>query len=116
MNIEETSIRVWDLPTRVFHWSLVVLTVLALITSEADGVLFWAHLAAGYGIMGLVVFRLVWGIVGTRHARFSDFVRRWAVGREHMMQTARLSSSRFVGHTPAGGWMIIALLVWCWRC
>ncbi|MDA1088982.1 MAG: cytochrome b/b6 domain-containing protein [Proteobacteria bacterium] len=114
IKIKKEPVRVWDLPTRVFHWTLAVLVVFALITSEAEGGLFWTHLAAGYGVMGLVVFRLVWGVIGTRHARFTDFVRPWAVVRDHIKAMLRSSLSRSmagsVGHTPAGGWMIIALL------
>lgn len=107
---EKESIRVWDLPTRVFHWTLLVLALLAWITSEAEGNLFWTHLAAGYGVMGLVVFRLAWGVIGTPHARFTDFVRPWSVVREHTAEMLRFSPSPFVGHTPAGGWMIVAQL------
>ncbi|MDA0306325.1 MAG: hypothetical protein O3B76_08575 [Proteobacteria bacterium] len=68
------TIQVWDRPTRVFHWSLVVLVILGLVTSEAEGVLFWTHLAAGYGVLGLLVFRIFWGFLGTRHARFAEFL------------------------------------------
>lgn len=109
-SIDNQTVRVWDLPTRVFHWSLAVLALLAWITSEAEGALFWTHLAAGYGIMGLVVFRLVWGLIGTRHARFTDFVRPWSVVRNHTAEMLRFTPTRFIGHTPAGGWMIVALL------
>ncbi|NQU61903.1 MAG: cytochrome b/b6 domain-containing protein [Rhodospirillales bacterium] len=109
-SIEKETIRVWDMPTRVFHWTLGVLALLAWITAEAEGTLFWTHLAAGYGVLGLVVFRLAWGVIGTRHARFTDFVRPWPVVRDHTKAMLRFSPSRFVGHTPAGGWMIVALL------
>ncbi len=112
---EETDIakktgRVWDLPTRVFHWSLAILVLLAWVTSEAEGALFWTHLATGYGVMGLVVFRLAWGVAGTRHARFSDFLYPWSVVRTHMKEMLQPAPARFLGHTPAGGWMIVILL------
>ncbi|MBT3306656.1 MAG: cytochrome B [Alphaproteobacteria bacterium] len=104
------SIKVWDLPTRAFHWSLLTLAILAWITSEAEGTLFWTHLAAGYGVMGLIVFRLVWGVIGTRHARFSQFVRPWRVVVTHVRKLLSPSPAPFLGHTPPGGWMIVALL------
>ncbi|NQV83577.1 MAG: cytochrome b/b6 domain-containing protein [Rhodospirillales bacterium] len=107
---EAPSIKVWDMPTRAFHWSVLTLAVLAWITSEAEGALFWTHLAAGYGVMGLIVFRLVWGVIGTRHARFHQFVRPWRVVRTHIQELRSFSPAPFLGHTPPGGWMIIALL------
>ncbi|MDH5748999.1 MAG: cytochrome b/b6 domain-containing protein [Rhodospirillales bacterium] len=105
-----TSIRVWDLPTRVFHWTLVVLVVLGWITGEAGDELFWTHLGVGYAVLALVVFRLAWGVLGTRHARFSDFVHPWPAVRDQALSLLRLSPSRHVGHNPLGGWMIVALL------
>lgn len=104
-------IRVWDFPTRLFHWSLVVMVALAYVTSEAEGAWFWIHLAAGYGILGLVVFRGFWGFLGTRYARFANFVRPWPVVREHIGEMLRFQPSPSLGHTPPGGWMIVALLV-----
>ena len=104
------SIKVWDLPTRIFHWSLVVLALLAWITSEADGALFRTHLWTGYGVMGLIVFRLIWGFIGTRHPRFSKFIHPWPVVRKHLRDLLSQSPAPSLGHTPAGGWMIAALL------
>lgn len=109
MNREPTIV-VWDLPTRIFHWSLLALVALAFATSETEGFWFDLHLAAGYGVIALVVFRLAWGFVGTRYARFSEFVRPWAAVRAHAADVLRLSPSRYVGHNPLGGWMILGLL------
>lgn len=107
---EKPTVVVWDLPVRVFHWALLAMTVLAFATAEAEGAWFVLHLAAGYGVMALVVFRLAWGFVGTRYARFHEFVRPWPVVREHVANVLRLRPARFVGHNPLGGWMIVALL------
>lgn len=107
---DKPTIVVWDLPVRIFHWTLVVATVLAFATSEAGGAWFVLHLVAGYAVMALVVFRIAWGFVGTRHARFRDFVRPWVVVRAHAADVLRLRPARFVGHNPLGGWMILALL------
>lgn len=107
---EKQAIRVWDLPVRVFHWSLVAMIALAFATSEAKGFLFKLHLAAGYAVIGLVAFRLAWGIVGTRYARFASFVRPWPTVRRHALDVLGLRPARFIGHNPLGGWMIVALL------
>ncbi len=105
------TLKVWDLPTRVFHWSLVAFSILAWITSEADGALFWLHLWAGYAVMGLATFRLIWGVIGTRHARFTAFIRSWPDVRSHIRKLLSPSPAPSLGHTPPGGWMIALLLV-----
>jgi len=107
---EKRTILVWDLPVRVFHWSLVAMIALAFATSEAKGFLFKLHFAAGYAVIGLVAFRLAWGLAGTRHARFAAFVQAWPEVRRHALDVLRLKPARFIGHNPLGGWMIVALL------
>ncbi|MDA1100106.1 MAG: hypothetical protein O2967_14095 [Proteobacteria bacterium] len=72
---DKKEILVWDRATRVFHWTLVTMVVVCWLTAEAGRALFWTHLASGYGVLLLVLFRLVWGVLGSRHARFGDFVR-----------------------------------------
>ena len=71
----EASVLVWDVPTRLFHWMLVLLVALAWVTGEAEGSMFAVHKLAGYGVAVLLVFRVIWGFAGSRHSRFSDFVR-----------------------------------------
>jgi cytochrome b len=71
------AVRVWDLPTRIFHWTLVALVTLAWLTGEGKGIWFNLHLGAGIGVLSLLLFRLQWGVFGSRHARFVDFVRPW---------------------------------------
>ncbi len=99
--------RVWDIGVRLFHW-LLVTGVLGAYIFESPR---WLHLWLGYGVAGLIAFRLVWGFIGPRHARFTDFVpgphrlitylRDMAAGRER----------RYLGHNPAGGAMVMALLI-----
>ncbi|MBL4615696.1 MAG: hypothetical protein JKY27_12590, partial [Magnetovibrio sp.] len=62
----QRTVRVWDLPTRIFHWALVVMITLAWISSEADGKLFMVHVYVGTLLLGVVVFRIIWGVIGSR--------------------------------------------------
>jgi cytochrome b len=101
------TVRVWDPFVRIFHWSLVGLFVVAFATGDGSERL---HLAAGYAIAGLVLLRLVWGFVGSKHARFNDFVRSPTEVSRYMALAMRFRAPRFLGHNPAGGVMILALL------
>ncbi|MGE5165315.1 MAG: cytochrome b/b6 domain-containing protein [Sphingobacteriales bacterium] len=102
------TVKVWDPFVRVFHWSLATLFIVAYATGgEAQLV----HIAVGYGIVGLVALRVIWGFVGPHHARFSSFVRspRQVIG--YLRSVATLRATRHLGHNPAGGAMIIALMI-----
>lgn len=101
------TVRIWDPLVRIFHWSLVGLFAFAFITGDE-----WdaAHETAGYIIAGLVAVRVAWGFVGPRHARFSDFVRRPATVLAFLRDSLFLKADRHLGHNPAGGAMVIALL------
>lgn len=100
---------VWDAPTRVFHWLLATSFALAWLTADGDR---WqgAHVMAGYTMAGLVVFRLVWGLVGTRHARFSDFVRGPGAVLAYARSLLQGRPEYHAGHNPAGGLAIVGLL------
>ncbi len=100
-------VKVWDPFVRVFHWALVVAFVVAYATGEIERV----HVAAGYIIAGLLAARIVWGFVGPRHARFSNFVRPPREALTYIRDVAMLRARRYIGHNPAGGAMIGALLV-----
>jgi len=102
------AIKVWDPLVRVFHWSLATLFVTAYLTGEDGG---QVHIAAGYGIAGLIALRIIWGIVGPRQARFSNFVRSPREVLAYLRDVALRRAPRYLGHNPAGGAMIIALLV-----
>lgn len=102
------TVKVWDLFVRVFHWSLVSLFVVAYATGdEVERV----HIAAGYTIGALIAIRIVWGFVGPRHARFANFVRSPRNVLGYLRDAALLRAPRYLGHNPAGGAMIIALLM-----
>lgn len=105
---DTTTIKVWDPLVRVGHWTLVAAFILAYLSAEE-----WLdlHVAAGYVVLGYVLLRVVWGFIGTRHARFSDFVFRPATVIHYLKDELRLRAPRYVGHNPAGGAMVIALLI-----
>lgn len=101
------SVGVWDLPTRLFHWSLVGLVMLSIVTGLIGGV--WqmdAHMLSGYAILALLGFRLAWGVVGSRHSRFSDFVK----GPTTILAYLRGRIDGGLGHNPAGALSVLAML------
>lgn len=105
--VPPAGIKVWDPFVRIFHWSLVVLFAVAFLTGDEFE---WLHLWAGYAIAALVAARIVWGFVGTRYARFSSFVRGPRAVASFLKQSIRLEAPRYIGHNPAGGAMVLALL------
>lgn len=106
----DQTIMVWDLPTRLFHWILVALVALAWTTGEAEGVLFTVHKIAGYGVLVAILFRLIWGFVGSPQSRFRDFVHPWPVVRDYAKGLLALRPRPTAGHNPLGGWMILLLI------
>ncbi len=101
------TVKVWDPFVRVFHWTLLALFVTAFVSGdENEGV----HIAAGYGIAILLALRLVWGAIGPRHARFSSFVQRPRQVLTYLRDVAGFKAPRYLGHNPAGGVMIVALM------
>ena len=105
------SALVWDLPTRVFHWSLAVCFAGAWLTSEGEGGRL-AHLLFGYSVLGLLLFRLVWGVLGSRHARFSGLLHGPAATWRYLRSLLQGRPDHHVGHNPAGAvaiWLLIGL-------
>lgn len=103
------GILVWDAPVRIFHWLMVLCFAGAYLTAESDS-LRLVHVTLGYTMAGLVGFRLIWGIVGSRYARFSNFIRGPAAVIRYLRSLMSGHPERFVGHNPAGAVAIIALL------
>lgn len=106
--IDNGQTRVWDPLVRIFHWLLVVAFFTAYFVEPEDSPI---HVLAGYTVLGLVLVRLVWGFVGSEHARFSDFVYRPSVVLRYLADTVRFRAKRYLGHSPGGGAMVIALLI-----
>jgi cytochrome b len=99
------------MPTRVFHWALVGMVILAWVSSEADGSAFWIHVYSGTVVLGFVVFRIVWGVIGSRHALFKDFVFAPAQVSAYAKRLFAFRPPHNIGHNPLGGWMVLALLL-----
>ncbi|MBI3599612.1 MAG: cytochrome b/b6 domain-containing protein [Nitrospinae bacterium] len=104
------KIKVWDLPTRIFHWLLVLAYVGAYFTSESEWLLEY-HAAAGYIALGLIVFRILWGFTGNRYARFSDFIKGWGDVKSYLLKIIRFSIPRYIGHNPAVGLIVLFMLL-----
>jgi cytochrome b len=102
------TVRVWDPLVRIFHWSLVGLFTFAFLTGDE-----WQkpHEVAGYIIAGLIAFRVVWGLIGSRYARFASFIYRPSTVAGFLADTVRMKARRYLGHNPAGGLMVAGLLL-----
>lgn len=103
------SVKVWDPFVRLFHWSLVVAFFVAYFTEPEDSGIA-VHVWAGYFIGGLLVLRVIWGFVGSPHARFSDFAFGPFKALGYVADLARGKSRRYLGHSPAGAWMVYLLI------
>lgn len=103
------QITVWDVPVRLFHWSLVAAVAVAFLSSEEGSFLSAWHMVAGYCAAVLIAFRLSWGFIGGRHARFASFVRPGGV-IPHIRALLAGKAERSVGHNPLGGMAVLALL------
>jgi len=99
-------VRVWDLPTRLFHWTLAALVVFSVATAKIGGNAMQWHFWSGYAVLTLVVFRLLWGTAGDRHSRFTAFVR----GPKAIIAFLRGRDDGGAGHTPIGALSVLALL------
>ncbi len=107
---KETGARVWDLPTRVMHWGLVIAAGGAWASQELDVFPFWVHLYCGYAVLLICATRIFWGVLGTRHARFAAFVRGPRAVLRYVRSLRGGAPARFVGHNPLGALMVVALL------
>jgi len=101
-------IKVWDPLVRIFHWTLAVTFAVTWVTSEGWDAL---HEWAGYAAGGLIALRVIWGLIGPKYARFSQFVKSPKTTIAYMRSMAEHKEKRYMGHNPAGAAMIIALLI-----
>ena len=102
--------RVWDAPTRLFHWSIVLLIVLSYVSIQKEWVT--VHFYSGYAMLTLLLFRIVWGFVGSETSRFRQFLRSPVAGLKHLASFAGpRAPDTEIGHNAAGGWIVLAFLV-----
>jgi cytochrome b len=104
----EREVRVWDLFVRIFHWTVAIGFFVAYFSEDGPITI---HVWAGYAVGALVLLRIVWGFVGPQHARFSDFVWKPGVVLRYLGDLMMLRGHRYLGHSPGGGAMVVALLI-----
>ena len=105
---EVRTTRVWDPLVRIFHWAVVLGFFTAYFVEPEENPV---HVVAGYIVLGLVLVRLVWGVVGPRYARFSDFIYRPSLVLLDLAGAVRFRAKRYLGHSPGGGAMVLVLLI-----
>lgn len=104
-------VRVWDLPTRLFHWLLAVAVLSLVVTGKVGGDAITWHFRLGYLVMGLLLFRIVWGLVGGHWSRFASFVRSPSTVLRYLRGQTRPDEHLDVGHNPLGAGSVLALLL-----
>ena len=109
-NRARDKILVWDLPTRIFHWFFVLGFIVAWVTHENDRFLY-EHVYAGYLFFGLLLFRFLWGWIGSHYARFHTFAYDWPSVTAYLKGLLNGEAERHIGHNPAGGWAIFIMLL-----
>lgn len=107
--MRDSKILVWDLPTRLFHWLMAASFAGAWLTAESER-LRSLHVVLGYTLLGLIAFRIVWGFLGSRYARFASFVTGPVPAIRYLKSLLGAKPEHHVGHNPAGGYAVLALL------
>lgn len=107
MDSAAAAVRVWDLPTRLFHWSLAALVTASIVTGKLGGLWLDWHMRSGYTILSLLVFRLLWGVAGSRHARLARFVRGPRIVLAYLRGRHRHDGA---GHNPLGAISVVAIV------
>lgn len=107
---QHPAVRVWDLPTRLFHWALAACVLFSIVTAKIGGNAMEWHLKSGYTIASLLAFRVLWGFVGGRWSRFASFVYTPGAVLRYLQGTSRPNEHHDVGHSPLGALSVFALL------
>ncbi len=108
MSAKTTRIRIWDRPVRLFHWTLLALVATSYASGKGGA---WTlHYAAGYAILTLVLFRILWGFVGSENARFARFLKSPLAALRQLSRLTKRDADQETSHNPAGGWMVVVLL------
>ncbi len=103
-------VRVWDVPVRLFHWLLVLLIIVMFVTGKLGGNWLEWHKRAGFSVLGLITFRILWGFIGSHHARFVNFLRGPEAVLAYIKSATRKDSPHHVGHNPLGALSVVTML------
>jgi len=106
----KNKLLVWDFPVRLFHWCLVISLLAAWYTSDGERDLIDYHLQVGYFILGLIIFRVIWGLLGTNYAKFSQFIPSKAALLQCLKEFKQEKGYKTVGHNPLGALMVVLML------
>jgi len=104
--MHENEVKVWDIMVRLFHWSLVTTFFICFLTEDSSRL----HIYSGYLILVLIICRFIWGFIGSKHARFKDFIVSPSTIINYLKDLIKGQDTRFLGHNPAGTAMIIVLI------
>ncbi len=104
------KILVWDLPIRLFHWLLMLDIIGLVVTAKLGGNAMEWHARLGYLALGLILFRLIWGVVGSYHARFGHFLRGPQAVMGYAKNLLNKNAEHYLGHNPIGGWSAVAMM------
>jgi cytochrome b len=111
MESGHSSVRVWDLPVRLFHWVLVLLFAFMFYTGKSGSEWIEWHMRSGYAILALVLFRLMWGFAGSTYARFSSFLAGPVSCIGFLKKLLARAPAPYASHNPLGGWMVLVMLL-----
>jgi cytochrome b len=103
-----TAVKVWDLPTRIFHWSLALCVTALVVSAEIGGGAMAWHFRLGYCVLSLLLFRVIWGFIGGKWSRFSSFI--FSIKTAFKYAKGESSPDQEIGHNPLGAWSVFALL------
>lgn len=110
MNLQTVRVRVWDLPTRLFHWTLMLCVIGSVVSAKIGGNAMVWHFRLGYVVLALLAFRLLWGVVGGHWSRFASFVYGPGALKRYLQGASRPDDHHEVGHSPLGALSVFALL------
>jgi cytochrome b len=111
MEVREARVRVWDAPVRLFHWALVLLFAFMFFSGKSGSDWIEWHMRAGYAVLALVLFRILWGFAGSTYARFSNFMTGPSACLVFAKKLLARVPAPYAGHNPLGGWMVLVLLL-----
>lgn len=111
MRAGEAQVKVWDVPVRLFHWLLVLLFAFMFFSGKSGSEWIEWHMRCGYAILTLLLFRVMWGFVGSSHARFSSFLAGPSAGLSFVKKLIAREPAPHAGHNPLGGWMVLVMLL-----